>query len=228
MRTTTSTSVGLDRRAFLAGVAGTTVAGVAGSTGLAEAQSGADDELAAWFEGVENYDGVADRQGEDRVTVTVGAEGNGGAFAFEPAAVRVDPGTTVVWEWSGEGGAHNVAADDGAYESDLLSRAGATYALTFDGRGVSRYVCAPHEAAGMKGAVVVGGATGGGPAVSPEVAMFGGGLLAAALSPLAFGLFLLLRGGGRGGRSDDVAAVEPTSSASTASGGGDRRPRRTD
>ncbi|WP_254547005.1 halocyanin domain-containing protein [Halomarina pelagica] len=200
---TTSTSARIDRRAFLAGAGATVAAGAIGSTGSVRAQSGSDD-LASWFEDTDNYDGVVDERGEDRVTVKVGAEGNGGPFAFEPAAIHVDSGTTVVWEWTGEGGAHNVAAADGSYESDLLSSEGATYALTFDGEGVSRYACVPHEAMGMKGAVVVGSASAGGAAVSPEVAMFGGSVLAAVLSPLAFGLFLFLRGRG-GARGEDDA-----------------------
>ena len=59
------------------------------------------DEFTVWFEDVENFDGIVDRRGESPVTITVGAPGNGGDFAFKPAAVRVDPGTTVVWEWTG-------------------------------------------------------------------------------------------------------------------------------
>ncbi|WP_459862429.1 plastocyanin/azurin family copper-binding protein, partial [Haloplanus litoreus] len=60
---------------------------------------------------VGNYSEVADATGQDEVTITVGAQGNGGAFAFGPPAVQIDPGTTVVWEWNGEGGQHNVVAE---------------------------------------------------------------------------------------------------------------------
>jgi len=106
-----------------------------------------------------NFDGsVADHTGEDSVTIPVGAEGNGGAFAFDPPAIRVDAGTEVVWEWTGEGGQHNVAAEDGAdFESDLVSEAGHTFSWTAEGSGVVTYVCTPHESLGMKGAVVVEG-----------------------------------------------------------------------
>ncbi|MXR22275.1 halocyanin domain-containing protein [Halobacterium bonnevillei] len=89
---------------------------------------------------------------------TSARRGNGGGFAFGPAAVRVDPGTTVRWEWTGEGGTHNVVATDDAYGSDLLSDPGETFEHSFDSDGVSLYVCGPHEAMGMKGAVVVGDA----------------------------------------------------------------------
>jgi halocyanin-like protein len=107
-----------------------------------------------WFANVDNYTGVVDRQGEREVTVTVGASGNGGAFAYEPAAVRVSPGTRVVWEWTGDGSLHDVAAVDGTFASDLLGRDGDTFAATVEA-GTYRYYCTPHRSFGMKGAVVV-------------------------------------------------------------------------
>jgi halocyanin-like protein len=113
-------------------------------------------DFGGWFDDVSNYDGVVDRRGEDEVTVMVAAEGNGGNFAFGPAAVRIDPGTTVVWEWTGEGGSHSVTAEDGAFESELTDEAGHTFEHTFEEAAVYRYLCRPHEALGMKGAVVVG------------------------------------------------------------------------
>jgi len=133
---------------------------------LAGAQSAGDADLASWFEGVSNYDGVVDRTGESEVTVEVGAQGNDGNFAFGPAAVRVDPGTTVVWEWTGAGGSHNVVADDGSFESELVDEEGHTFEQTFDEEGVAKYVCTPHKAMGMKGAVVVGDVEVGGAASS--------------------------------------------------------------
>ncbi|WP_267642554.1 halocyanin domain-containing protein [Haloarchaeobius amylolyticus] len=145
------------RRRFLRGV-GTLAAG-ASLTGTAATAAGQDESgLAGWFEGVENFEGLLDARGESEVAISVGAPGNGGAFAFEPAAVRVDPGTTVVWEWTGKGGMHNVVDTAGAYESDLVTDASTTFEHAFEADGVSTYVCAPHEQMGMKGAVVVGGA----------------------------------------------------------------------
>lgn len=109
-----------------------------------------------WFEGVSNYDVTVDRRGEDSVTVRVGAPGNMGAFGFGPAAMAVSPGTTVVWEWTGRGGGHNVVADDGSFSSGaLVDAASHTYVHRLDDPGVHRYVCEPHRAMGMHGAVVV-------------------------------------------------------------------------
>jgi halocyanin-like protein len=108
-----------------------------------------------WFEDTSNYDGVVDRTGEESPTVMVGAEGNGGNFAFEPAAIRIDAGTTVVWEWTGEGSSHNVKADDDSFESEYYDSAGETFEHTFEEAGTYEYVCVPHQAQGMKGAVVV-------------------------------------------------------------------------
>mgnify|MGYP000182786547 CR=1 FL=1 len=110
-----------------------------------------------WFDGVGNYEGTVDRTGEAEVTVSVGAEGNDGSYAFDPPAVAVDPGTTVAWEWTGEGDVpHDVAAETGEWASETIDTAGARYGLTFDGEGISKYVCSSHADRGMKGAVVVG------------------------------------------------------------------------
>ncbi len=110
-----------------------------------------------WFSDVSNYDGTVDRTGRDEVTVDVGAAGNGGRLAFGPAAVRVDPGTTVAWEWTGRGGRHNVVAEDGGFVSGgpVVSDE-ERFEYTFEESGVYEYYCSPHRGLGMKGAVVVG------------------------------------------------------------------------
>ncbi|MFD1633244.1 halocyanin domain-containing protein [Haloplanus ruber] len=117
-----------------------------------EGESGIDDYLS----GTSNYDGtVVDRTGRDEVTVAVGAEGNGGGFAFDPAAVRVDPGTTVVWEWTGSGGLHNIVAATGDFDSgEPVSGGAATFEYTVPEAGTWRYYCTPHRALGMKGVLV--------------------------------------------------------------------------
>ena len=153
-----SNSKGPTRRAVLGGTAGALGAAAVGP-GLATAQEGEGGvDFDGWFEDVSNFDGVVDRRGQSEVTVQVGAEGNGGAFAFGPAAIRVDPGTTVIWEWTGQGSSHNVVSegDTYQYESDLATEAGFTFEHTFEEEGVSRYYCTPHRSLGMKGAVVVG------------------------------------------------------------------------
>ncbi|ELZ32491.1 halocyanin [Halogeometricum pallidum JCM 14848] len=157
-----------------------------------------------WFDGVENFSGTVDKRGEQVVRIAVGAAGNGGNFAFEPAAVRVDPGTTVVWEWTGKGDAHSLAAADGSFDAELVETAGATYALQFGGVGVSKYICPSHAAEAMRGAVVVGDPMAGVIDVPMTAAVTGVGVLGAALSPLAFGAFLALHGT-NDEPSDDVA-----------------------
>jgi halocyanin-like protein len=152
--TETTTGRPLGRRRFLQ-----TTALAAGGTALVAAHPAAaqaDADFEEWFGNVSNYEGIVDMRGAETVSVAVGAAGNGGGFAFEPAAVRVDPGTEVTWEWTGEGGVHNVAAEDGSYESEMVSDAGETFAHAFDGEGVSLYACSPHKTMGMKGAVVTG------------------------------------------------------------------------
>ena len=164
--TETTTGRPLGRRRFLQ-----TTALAAGGTALFAARPAAaqaDADFEEWFGNVSNYDGVVDMRGAETVSVAVGAAGNGGGFAFEPAAVRVDPGATVTWEWTGEGGVHNVAAEDGSYESEMITDAGETFAHAFDGEGVSLYACSPHKTMGMKGAVVVGDADVGAEAAAPE------------------------------------------------------------
>ena len=108
-----------------------------------------------WFDNVSNYDSVADKTGKSEVTVMVGTEGNNGAFAFSPAAVKVSKGTKVVWEWTGKGGSHNVAAENGEFESETVNDEGHTFTQTFDSAGTYKYACTPHKAMGMKGAIVV-------------------------------------------------------------------------
>ena len=144
----------MSRRGFFrAGAAGAAVvAGVAAGSGSAAAQ------YDGWLEGVSNYDGTHDYTGRDEVIVQVGAGENG--LRFGPAAVLVDPGATVVWEWTGQGGAHNVVATDETFDSgETVAEEGTTFEYTFDDAeegDTFNYSCMPHEGAGMKGAVAVG------------------------------------------------------------------------
>lgn len=129
---------------------------VAASSGTAVAQ-----EEQPEFDYIDGVDGgTQDFRGQDEVEVTVGAQGNGGGLAFSPAGIWIDPGTTVTWEWSGEGGDHNVEAVDGPADlaSDLASEAGFTYEFEFteEHEGITDYHCAPHDALDMKGSVAVG------------------------------------------------------------------------
>ncbi|MHB9287065.1 halocyanin domain-containing protein [Halobacteriales archaeon Cl-PHB] len=121
----------------------------------ASAPTNASSDFDGWFDDVDNYDGVVDRTGEDSVTVQVGSQANGGGFGFGPAAVKVSPGTDLTWEWTGEGGSHDVQAEDGSFKSRMVGEAGHTFTQRFDSKGTTKYFCMPHKAMGMKGAVVV-------------------------------------------------------------------------
>ncbi|MCG1003489.1 MULTISPECIES: halocyanin domain-containing protein [Halobacterium] len=176
-------------------VVGDVDVGSASASGSSESSESSSQQVdfGGWFEGVSNFDGVADKTGQSEVTVEVGAEANGGPYGFGPAAIRVDPGTTVTWEWVG--GTHNVVADDDSYESELTNESGHTFTQTFDSEGVSKYYCNPHKTMGMKGAVVVGsggassgGGGGGGGGLSTSdvgVLAFAGALVGGLLSPFA-------------------------------------------
>lgn len=106
-----------------------------------------------WFDGVDNFSGTVDGQGENEVIVRVGTGSQG--MAFDLPAVMVSPGTTLIWEWTGDGGTHNVVAESGEFESEYSNSSGYTYEYTFEDSGVFKYVCEPHRSAGMKGAIVV-------------------------------------------------------------------------
>lgn len=118
-------------------------------------------DYGGWFSDVGNFSGpgnTVDATGQDSATVEVGVEANGGAFGFGPPAIHVDNGATVQFEWTGEGGGHNVVSDgDGPLNSGSpTGSAGVNYEHTFEEDGIYEYYCDPHKGLGMKGAVVVG------------------------------------------------------------------------
>ncbi|MFB6161383.1 MAG: halocyanin domain-containing protein [Haloferacaceae archaeon] len=131
--------------------------GMKGAVVVREPPSTGNEAVDEWVGQSSNFDGTfADRTGADTATVTVGAPGNGGHFAFDPPALKVSAGTTVVWEWTGDGGAHNVAFQGLDVASGAVTHeAGATFEHTFDEPGTYLYTCEPHHALGERGAVVV-------------------------------------------------------------------------
>jgi halocyanin-like protein len=143
------------RRGLLKTGSGAAVAlAAAGATGSAAAQA---DAYGGYLEDEGTWGGTTvDATGVEEPRIDVGAPGNGGNLAFGPAAVLVEPDTTVVWEWTGEGGQHNVVSEEGDFESQLSQEEGFTFEQTFSEGGVHQYYCAPHRALGMKGVVVVG------------------------------------------------------------------------
>lgn len=136
------------KRRTLLGTGAGAVAALAGCLG----GGSGDDDYENWFSGVDNYDGETDMTGESEVTVSVGADDG---LAFAPAAIIVDSGTTVTWEWTGNGGRHNVVERDDAFRSEYHDSEGATFEHTFEEAGTFPYYCEPHRAAGMKGGVRV-------------------------------------------------------------------------
>ena len=115
--------------------------------------------LDEWLAGANGYrDEIPRFAPGSQPTIAVGHPTDDG-IAFDPPAVQVDPGTTIIWEWTGNGGQHNVVAEEGGeFESELTAEAGFTFEQTLDSEGVIKYFCQPHRALGMKGVVVVGGA----------------------------------------------------------------------
>ncbi|MFB6296731.1 MAG: halocyanin domain-containing protein [Halobacteriales archaeon] len=112
-------------------------------------------DYGGYLEDAKNYNGTVDLRGQEEVTVEVGA---GDGLAFGPAAISVSQGTTVQWEWTGDGGKHNVQANEGPADLDSGSAVQATgveYEYAFEATGTTTYFCDPHETIGMKGAVHV-------------------------------------------------------------------------
>lgn len=152
-----------DRRDFLRAAGSLAAVGLlAGCAGEGRDDDGADDSgdegpsVDEWLSGTDNYESVTDVTGEGTVTVEVGPSGN--KYVFEPAAIRISPGTTVTWTWSGNG-YHNVVASGGEFDSGSPEQE-ATFRHTFESAGTTLYYCKPHESMGMKGAVVVANGNG--------------------------------------------------------------------
>jgi halocyanin-like protein len=147
----------LSRRALL----GTATAGslfLAGCQGVEETlRLPVDTSCEAWLRGVATYDKdqrLKDMRGQQRVTVRNGTGPNG--WYFDPPAIRIDPGTTVVWKWTADTARHSVEEVNGLFESNFTDSDTNTFEYTFQQRGTFRYLCNAHEALGHKGVVVVG------------------------------------------------------------------------
>lgn len=154
----------MSRRAFFGG----SILVAAGYAGCLETDDGPDPrgdyqdapflasepDYGEWFESVSAYERTIDLTAEESVRVAVGA---GGGLSFLPAAIAIQPGTRVVWEWTGRGGEHNVVATGGEFRSQLINEAGHRFdfEFDFDSSGVHRYTCTPHDHVGMRGAVTV-------------------------------------------------------------------------
>jgi halocyanin-like protein len=161
---------------------------------------------------------TTDASDEDEIIVDVGAAGNTGNFAFAPTAIYIEPGQTITWEWTGEGGAHNVYHDNEddqlfnsqeEHDGTAIDEARFTYEFTFEegDEGVYPYVCTPHRSLEMKGVVVVGednvetdlvpyGEGGGGDEGGPSVSVMGGAAVFGAVTLLGVAVYSELIGDG--------------------------------
>jgi halocyanin-like protein len=136
-------------------------AGVAAATGTAAAaeEDGGGEggstqpDFGGWLAGIDG--GYQDMRGESSVTIEVGAEGNGGPYAFSPAGIWIDSGTTVTFEWVSDN--HNVVVDSGSWGGyETIENGGFSTEHTFESGGITKYFCAPHKSQGMQGAIAVG------------------------------------------------------------------------
>jgi halocyanin-like protein len=113
-------------------------------------------DFGGYLEGIDG--GYEDMRGQDEVTVTVGADGNGGSYAFSPAGLWISPGTTVTFEWVSDN--HNMVVEDGpdggwgGYET--VEMGGFTTSHTFETGGIYTYFCSPHQSQGMQAGIAVG------------------------------------------------------------------------
>lgn len=127
-------------------------------------------------------------------------------LVFDPDALTVAPGDTVVWETVGSIG-HSVTAyedeipDDAAYfasdglEDESSARSaypdegdvaeGETYEHTFEVEGTYDYFCIPHESVGMLGTITVGADAGGGGGDATEASGEAGGASGVEVPPSA-------------------------------------------
>ena len=107
--------------------------------------------------------GVSTIAKADTAVIKMKFDEDSGDLYFEPAKVTINPGDTVVWLQDDADNEHNVAAypnliPEGTepFESQMMTRVGESWSMTFDKVGSYFYHCHPHEAAGMKGLIVVG------------------------------------------------------------------------
>ena len=87
-------------------------------------------------------------------------------FAFSPASVTIEAGTTVTWTNS-DSVTHNATDNGGAFASGDLAT-GQSYSFTFDTEGTYNYMCTIHPQ--MTGTIVVTAAGGEPTATEPPTA----------------------------------------------------------
>lgn len=159
---------GIRRRRLLAGIGAAAAVGVlAGCSEDGDGDDGGDggdrdyvdatEEVTDYLSNASNFDDeMVDAVDSSQVQIDVGVQGNGANYGFGPPAIRIETGTEIDWEWTGDGGLHNVVAEDGAFDSgSAVDNEGEVFSHTFEEGGTYLYYCRPHQPQGMKGAVVV-------------------------------------------------------------------------
>jgi hypothetical protein len=106
--------------------------------------------------------GVVRRIDADRVQIKVGSPTDSGGLSnrvgtpdggpfgpientFLSAAIKISPGTTVQWVWTGDGDRYNIVAKDGSFSSGCHTEQGVTFTHIFEDSGVTRHHSASHE-----------------------------------------------------------------------------------
>ncbi|MEF8882939.1 MAG: halocyanin domain-containing protein [Halapricum sp.] len=190
------------RRDFLKVASGAAAVTAASGSATAQEGGGGKPDYSGYLSDANVYDGTtADLRGQDEVVIDVGG---GEGFAFDPPAVRIDPGTKIIWEWTGEGGGHNVVGNNADFRSgDPIDEEGHTYERTFEESQIVEYYCLPHRDIGMLGAIAVGDdiptiqpdTGGGGPALPDDAKTLGIASGFAMVSTLGLAYFFMKYGG---------------------------------
>jgi halocyanin-like protein len=141
--------------------AGGAAALTAGAGGAAAQETSARPDFGDWLvhQGSPVDGGFRDARGQSEVTVEVGAQGNGGPYAFAPANLWIDPGTTVTFTWVSN--THNTLVESQPSDADWgghspVENSGFEYSFTFETAGLYEYYCEPHLSLGMKAGIAVG------------------------------------------------------------------------
>lgn len=142
------------RRRYLATVGGMGLVGMAGCLGDDPPEEPA---YGDFLNSVPHFDGFEDLTDQDQVTVLVGDGDNG--MLYTPPAITVVPRTPVTFEWTGQGGEHDVRAEDAPTSwqnpEGLIDQEGHTWTREYEEPGTHLYWCWPHRGAGMRGAIFV-------------------------------------------------------------------------
>lgn len=115
-------------------------------------------DFGGWLANTKNYDGtVVDETDATSITITIG-EGAGfdGNIGFSPPVVRVSPGTTITWEWTGGGVRHDVDAVFGgaSFASPVKCEGSFTWTAS-ESSSIVKYCCNLHSSHGERGVIVV-------------------------------------------------------------------------